>query len=82
MKIYDQESKRVLTNVTIYLAPAEARELAGAAQDLADNPQHQHHHVGDKTFQQEVTLAVYTRENLHQFDEESRRLIKPELEPE
>ena len=82
MKIYDQESKRVLTNVTIYLTPAEARELAGAAEDLADNPQHYHQHVTGKTFQQEVTLAVYTRENLDQFDEEARRLIEPELEQE
>ena len=80
MKIYDQESKRVLTNVTIYLTPGEARELAGAAEALADNPLHHHEHVSDKTFQQEVTLAVYTRENLDQFDEESRRLIEPELE--
>ena len=82
MRIYDQESKRVLTNVTIYLTPAEARELAGAAEALADNPDDHHQHVSDKTFQQEVTLAVYTRGNLDQFDEESRKLIGPELEQE
>lgn len=79
MKIYDQESKRILSNVTLFLTPEEARELAGAAEDLADNPRHHHHHVADKTFQQEVMLAVYTADNLHQFDEESRKLIEPEL---
>ena len=80
MKIYDEHSKRLLSNVTIYLTPSEARELAGAAEDLADNPQHHHHHINDKTFQQEVTLAVYTRENFNEFDEESRKLIGPELD--
>jgi hypothetical protein len=80
MKIYDENAKRLLTSVTIYLTPAEARELANAARDLADNPQHHHQHVSDKAFQREVTLAVYTRENFNQFDEESRKLIGPELE--
>ena len=78
MKIYDANSKRLLSNVTIYLTPAEARELADAAEDLADNPRHHHHHISDKTFQQEVTLAVYTRKNFNEFDEESRKLIGPE----
>ena len=82
MKIYDQTSKRVLANITLFLTLGEARELAGAAKDLAANPQHHHHHVSDKTFQQEITLAVYTRENFPQFDDESRRLIEPELKPD
>ena len=80
MRIYDAQSKRVLSNVTIFLTPEEARELADSADDLAANPQHHHHHINDKTFQQEVTLAVYTRENFHEFDEESRKLIGPELD--
>jgi hypothetical protein len=65
--------------VTLFLTPDEAQELAGAAGDLAGNPGRHHHHVCDKTFQQEVTVAVYTRENFDQLDEESRRLIEPEL---
>jgi hypothetical protein len=80
MKIYDEQSKRVLSNVTIFLTPEEARELADSADDLAANPQHHHRHINDKTFQQEVTLAVYTRENFNEFDEESRKLIEPELD--
>lgn len=80
MKIYDENSKRVLLSMTIFLTPEEARELADSADDLATNPQHHHHHINDKTFQQEVTLAVYTRENFNQFDEESRKLIGPELD--
>jgi hypothetical protein len=80
MKIYDENAKRVLSSVILFLTPAEARELAGAAEELAANPQHHHHHINDKTFQQEITLAVYTRENFNEFDEESRKLIGPELE--
>jgi len=80
MKIYDEKSKRVLSNVTIFLTPEEAREMGDAAHDLAAHPQHHHHHVNDKTFQLEVTLAVYTRENFNEFDEESRKLIGPELD--
>jgi hypothetical protein len=37
MKIYDENSKRVLLNVTIFLTPEEARELADSADDLATN---------------------------------------------
>jgi hypothetical protein len=80
MKIYDPETKRVLSSVTLFLTPDEAHELAGAAEDLARNPGRHHHHVSNKTLHGEVTLAVYTRENFDQFDEESRKLIEPELE--
>jgi hypothetical protein len=38
MKIYDPETKRVLSSVTLFLTPDEAHELAGAAEDLARNP--------------------------------------------
>ncbi len=79
MRIYDDESKRILSSVTLYLTPGEARELAGAAEDLAANPEHHHHHVSDETCQLEITVAVYTRTNLNQFDEESRKLLAPEF---
>lgn len=78
MRIYDQEGKRVLSAVTLYLTPAEAAQLAATAKHLAANPAEHHAHVSDDSFSSEVTLAVYTDENLTQFDSESLAVITGE----
>ena len=75
MKIYDTESKRVLSDITLFLTPREAEELAAAAQALANDPGQHHTHVSDAGYQVEITVAVYTPETLGQFDDESRRVI-------
>ena len=75
MKIYDQAGKRLLTEVTLFLSPAEMRNLGDSARRLAEDPHRHHDHVSDAALRQEITLAVYTRQNLDQFDEESRGVI-------
>lgn len=75
MRIYDPKSKRVLKNVTLFLTPAEADELGQSALDLAKDPKKHHHHVSDTEFLFEITVAVYTTENLSAFDTESRKVI-------
>ena len=75
MKIYDTENKRVLSNVTLFLSPLELLELAKSANDLAQNIKKHHHHINDSDFANEITIAVYTAENLNTFDEESRKVI-------
>ncbi len=77
MKIYDPESKRVLSEVTLFLTPEEAAELAASAQGLANDPSQHHTHVSDADYQIEITIAVYTPDNFEEFDEESRRVIDP-----
>jgi hypothetical protein len=79
MKIYDDENKRVLNSVTLFLTPEEAAELASSAQDLAEHPGKHHHHVSNGDCSVEITVAVYTRENAAQFDRESLAVIGDEL---
>jgi hypothetical protein len=76
MKVYDPISKRVLNEVVLYLTPAEAQELGQSALDLAENPQKHHHHVSASDFQQEITVSVYTPDNVSQFDAASRKIIQ------
>ena len=80
MKIYDPETKRVLSSVTLFLTPQEAAELASDAQDLADHPEKHHHHIENNNHSAEIIVAVYTRENIKQFDSESRSVIGNEIE--
>ncbi len=76
MKIYDPESKRILKRVNLFLTPDEAAELGYSATDLSDHPDKHHHHVNDPEYKNEITVSVYTDENLSSFDEESRRVLK------
>jgi hypothetical protein len=80
MKIYDPENKLMLSSVTLFLTPEEAAELASDAQDLADHPEKQHHHVNSRDYEAEITVAVYTRGNIAQFDSESRHIIGDDIE--
>jgi hypothetical protein len=75
VRIYDPQSKKALDNITLFLTPAEAKELADSAADLATHPDKQHHHIPDAEHTREITVAVYTPENRAHFDAESRRII-------
>ena len=78
MKIYNPDSKRTLDNVTLYLTPEEAADLGFSATDLSEHPEKHHHHINNSTFQKEITVSVYTDENINSFDEESKRIIQSE----
>jgi hypothetical protein len=76
MKIYDPNSKRILKNVTLFLTPEEAADLSFSAKDLSENPEKHHHHVSDREYKTQITVSVYTNENITSFDEESRGIIQ------
>ena len=76
MRIYDQDSKRTLKNVTLFLTPEEAADLGFSATDLSEHPEKHHHHVSDAEYKIEITVSVYTDENINSFDGESRRVIQ------
>ena len=80
MKIYDCENKRILKSISLYLTPEEAADLGFSANDLSENPQKQHHHIDDKDYKNKIILSVYTKKNINQFDEESKKIISAELE--
>jgi hypothetical protein len=76
MIIYDEKNKKRLTGITLFLTPEEMAELADTAADLSEDPHKQHHHVSSADYASEITLAVYTKENIGQFDAESQMLIR------
>ena len=80
MKIYDRKNKIILNSVTLYLTPNEAAELAFDANDLSENPQKHHSHITDKNLKTEIIISVYTKDNIDQFDEESKRIIDHDSE--
>jgi len=76
MIIYDENSKRRLASVTLFLTPEESAEIGDAASDLSVNPSKHHHHVNSVDYLSEITIAVYTKENLKHFNAESQQLIR------
>jgi hypothetical protein len=75
VRIYDAKAKKQLGQITLYLTPDEAAELADTARGLAKDPAQHHGHVSSADYSREVTIAVYTPDNLSQFDAESRNIL-------
>ncbi|MBI2743648.1 MAG: hypothetical protein HYX48_07000 [Chlamydiales bacterium] len=77
MRIYDLNSEKKFDKVTLYLTPEEARELKDSLELLLNNKAHHHEHIPDREsdFKREITVCIYTEDNLSSFDERSRRLI-------
>ncbi len=75
MKIYDPDTKRTLNNIILFLTEEEAAELGFSATDLFEHPEKQHHHINDANYKNEITISVYTEDNIDLFDEESKRVI-------
>jgi hypothetical protein len=76
MKIYDCENKRIVTDVCLYLTPKEAENMSTVAHNLSKHPESQHTHITNDDSSVEITIAVYTEQNLNQFDKESIAIIK------
>ena len=76
MIIYDKDNKRCLSGVTLFLTPSEAAELGSSAASLSAHPDRHHHHVNSADYLAEIVVAVYTDENLGEFDMDSQKLIK------
>ena len=75
MRILDEGSDRALVSVLIMLTPDEAKELLDSLMGLA--PENGDHiHVSDEDFTREITIAVYTPENLQFFNNRVKRLIE------
>ncbi len=75
MKIIGNNNQ-VLDAITLCLTPTEAKELAHSAADLAEHPEKHHHHVSSADYQVEITVAVYTVDNIADFSEDLQRILK------
>jgi hypothetical protein len=75
MRILNTDEDKVLSSVCIYLTPSELREMKGYIDDLVNEETSHHIHLNDDSYEHEITLAIYTNDNLDQFDERSKKLI-------
>jgi hypothetical protein len=75
LRILDEESDKKLDRVCVYLTKEEAVQLRGYLNQLLDNPGLHHSHLSSSDYRKEVTVCIYTNDNLSAFDERSRKLI-------
>jgi hypothetical protein len=75
MRILDDKSDKKLDAVSIFLTKKEAIQLRGYLNQLLINPGLQHFHLPSSDFQKEITICLYTEDNLATLDERSKKLI-------
>jgi hypothetical protein len=75
MQIINDKDLTTLSRILIMLTPSEASELASKIKSIDPN-MGEHIHVDDQEYSREITIAVYTDQNLHYFTKEIRELIK------
>ncbi|MDX6500663.1 MAG: hypothetical protein QOG23_3923 [Blastocatellia bacterium] len=76
MRILDNETGSALDSVTLYFTLPEAEEVIQTIAQLLATAAEHHAHINDHEYKREITIAIYTNENLVEFDERSRRLIE------
>ncbi len=79
MRLLDTETNKAIGSVGIYLTKTEAKQMLDFLQSLINETAGNHVHVNDDNYSHEVTLAIYFDENLDQFDERSKKLIKDDI---
>jgi len=74
MRILNLDTNEKINQATIYLTNSEAKELKDSLDNLLeDNSRHEH--ISDDSYQTEITVCIYEKENLGEFDARSRKLI-------
>lgn len=74
MRIYDEKNKKALKTILIMLTPSEVHELIGYLKGL--NEERDHVHVNDENYKREITIGLYTPENIKNFADDVVRLIQ------
>lgn len=74
MRIYDEENDRTLTSILIMLTPSEVRELLGKLKSL--DVTNDHIHVDDEQYKREITVGLYTLQNIQNFSTKVIKLIQ------
>jgi hypothetical protein len=74
MRILDEDNDKIIENILIMLTPEEAHELSGSLNSI--NPDiGDHIHVADKNFSRQITIAIYTPNNLKYFNNRVKEMI-------
>ncbi|MEW6609827.1 MAG: hypothetical protein AB1414_20685 [bacterium] len=78
MRILDLENDKTLQEIGIYLTPGEVKQMIGYLEDMLKDPKVHHAHINDDEYQREITISIYCKENMNQFDERSKKIILEE----
>ena len=78
MRILDQDNDKAVNSILIMLTPSEAKELVDKIRQLTTE-KGDHLHLGDETFLREITIAIYTSENVLTFNPRIVNLIESEI---
>ena len=74
MRIYDEENEKTLTSILIMLTPSEVRELLGKLKSL--DVTNDHIHIDDEQYKREITVGIYTPQNIQNFSAKVIKLIQ------
>lgn len=74
MRIYDEDKRVSLDSILIMLTPAEVHELIGRLESLSE--EYDHFHQNDMTFKREITIGLYTSNNMHSFHKDIVQLLE------
>jgi hypothetical protein len=74
MRIINEDTGDAIDSVAIMLTPSEASELASKIRSL-DPEVGDHIHVTDLELLRQITVLVYTPDNLKYYSEEVRKII-------
>jgi hypothetical protein len=75
MRILNQDNNKPAKSILIMLTPSEAKELVSKIQRLTSE-KGDHLHLYDETYSREITVAIYTPENLNSFNCQVIQLIE------
>ena len=74
MRIIDEDNENLINSVMILLTPNEAHELIDALESI-DATKGDHIHINDVDFSRQITVLIYTPENLQFFNEKVRQAV-------
>lgn len=81
MIIYDRANKLSFSDIEIFLTKEELSYMHSMSGELLKKPEIHHIHLNNIDNSKEITFALYSHENINEFDEESKILINSELKP-
>lgn len=74
MRILDKTSGKLINSVVLMLTPLEAKELIDSIKSLNQSIS-DHVHVDDEDFKRDITVLIYTTENIMHFSKEIKEII-------
>lgn len=75
MRLLNESDDQALRRIILYLTRSEAEEFRDAISDLLQDPKGKHSHIPSSDYQKEVTICIYSEDDVSGFDDRSKRLI-------